>query len=277
MSGVSGSSGCLGTVWRVQARWASLVVAAFFLTNVTASASPILDGWGVNIDGIFTSFNQVGPSTASSFPAEVNASQYDVGTLDPPNGSPGAGTGLGTLTLTIQGTGSQLAIVWLDLHIDNGGPVYWDEFGATQGTAGAGQTWQIDEPGNGSLGYTGTVYNNVRNSTLGTGSLLTNSNALPVNGPNSPNDTSLAIGQSFTLGLGQTAVWTISVGFTNDPGSLSPQFYLLQSSADVPGTIALSSSLAITTALTPEPTTWILAMSATLVFLTAKLRVRPNR
>ena len=167
-----------------------------------------------------------------------------------------------------------MVLIWLDLHIDDGTPIYWDEFGATQGTPGTGQSWQIDEPGYGTLGYTGDIYSNVRDSTLGTGSLLSNTNALAANGANSPNDVSLALGESFTLAPGQTAVWTVTAGFTSDPSTLAPQFYLLQSSADVPGTIDLSSSLAITTIFTPEPSTGIWVLSGALLFLTAKRKVR---
>src|SRR5262249_50964728 len=159
-------------------------------------------------------------------PPNVDGSGYDMGTVDLPDGNPDAGTGTGTITMTFQGAGTHLAVIWLDLHIDNGTPIYWNEFGDAIGDPVPGQTWQVDEPGYGSLGYTGTIYNNVKNSALGTGSLLSNANSLPEGGANSPNDVSLALAQTFTLAAGQRALWTITLASVTDPGELAPGFYL---------------------------------------------------
>src|SRR6185312_11099725 len=130
------------------------IVVFILLSCAPAAASSILDGWAVNLDGVFTSFNQFGPSDVTSLPPNVDGSGFDMGTVDLPDGNPDAGTGTGTITMSFQGAGPHMAIIWLDLHIDDGTPVYWNEFGDTVGDPAPGQSWQIDEPGYGSLGYT---------------------------------------------------------------------------------------------------------------------------
>jgi MYXO-CTERM domain-containing protein len=216
-----------------------------------------------------------GPSTNSGLTAAGAT-----GTLDTSLG----GTGLGTVNLTFDpgAAGSYNVGLWL---FENLIPVSsYDEYGATGGALGAGQSWQIDTPDyyysafDPNTSATGTIIANTEANTL------SNTNDVPggqdsITGCSSPaancNDyTSLSLAQNFSLTADQEEVLT----FTMSTTAPTSGFYLSQSD---PGEVTGSavtyyySETANTVCSAncgvsgvPEPSSWIplLAFAGLLVF-----------
>jgi hypothetical protein len=140
-------------------------------------------------------------------------------------------TGLGILTWTVNTAGNYNFIAFFDHEIDESINTFFNEYGAVSGTAAAGQSWEIDEPG-----YVfGDIYNNVLAGTLD------NTNGVP---SSAPDDVSMAMGWDFVLNAGETA--TISIYLS----AIQPVsgFYLEQTDPDSDASgasIYLSSSLAV--------------------------------
>ena len=141
-------------------------------------------------------------------------------TLDESSG----GTGLGTLTLTVnQGPGSYYANFWLFEQLQQPG---YNEYGNTVGSPGANVSWQIDVPDYNYAGELGTANAGtiIANTLANT---LANTNYVPGNSPNDPttssypcagatcNDyTSVALGFAFAVAPGQEEVLTFNVSTT---------------------------------------------------------------
>ena len=170
--------------------------AALMLAGIAVSnATTVLREYAFNIDGTITdTFNPPGGLTPTA--------GVTYGTLDP-------NTGLGTLTISVAGAGSHYLRVFFDHDV---GSLVDDELGSANGSLGAGQTFEIDEPGYGNKGYFGDIWGHF-SGTPGSG--LDNG----VYGGGS-DDTSMALGWSFT----GDADLLITVGLTA-PGS---GFYLRQ-------------------------------------------------
>lgn len=197
------------------------------------------------------------------------------GTVYPSSGGPGSlpvtfndssfnwTTGLGTLSVSGFGAGSNTFYSFFDHEIDQTTNGFTDEYGAANGAPSAGQSWEIDEPG---FSF-GDIYTNV---TTGIGS-LDNSNAVP---SGSPEDVSMALGWAFLLGAGDTAVVNLRIAETLPPGG----FYLSQSDP-AGGNIYFSGDVAVThhPVGVPEPSTVIMTLSGVAGLIALSLRSRNIR
>lgn len=197
------------------------VVTVFLVFSVMSlpacAAATNLYDWAVNFDD--TVYEK---SDGDSMPSEIDDTAFNYS------------TGLGTLVATITGEGSHSLIVFLDHEVDEPFNTFFNEYGATSGTAAAGQSWEIDEPG-----YVfGDIYDNV----LAGG--LDNTNSVPSPGRD---DVSMAFGWDFTLATGQTALIDFAVGQTAPGG-----FYLQHTDPDSDVDIYFSSSMSIGPAV-PAP------------------------
>jgi hypothetical protein len=175
-----------------------------------AAATDItLFDWGFNVNS--TVYLRPGP-----LPGGLNTSSFDFS------------TGLGTLTWTTNNVGANKFIAFFDHEIDEGTNTFFNEFGSVSGAPGAGQSWEIDEPG-----YVfGDIYDNFLAATLD------NTNGVP---DSAPDDVSMAMGWDFLLKPGETAAISLYLSGTA-PGS---GFYLEQFDPDSQASIFLSSSLDI--------------------------------
>jgi hypothetical protein len=178
------------------------------------------------------------------------------------------GTGLGTVSMAFSGAGSHYGGLYVDHELNEPANTFFNEYGGVAGSAPAGLSWQIDEPGFGTA-YTGTIYNNFSNNSL---------SGLIFNGLfNGPEDVAMAMIRSFDLSLGQTALLTFTISDTaTDPNI----FCLAQYDGDPglgPETIFFSSNLDISggAAPVPEPST-VLLLGAGLLGLGFYARQRRN-
>lgn len=163
-------------------------------------------------------------------------------------------TGLGTVAITLGGTGSHFIGAFFDHEIDQHTNTFFNEFGAVSGIPAAGQSWELDDP------MFGDIF-----AHLGTGA-LDNTNAVPAG---VGNDVSMALGWDFTLAAGETAV----VHFRVSDSAVPVGFFLTQTDPDSPATLYFSSTLTIQGGSTsiPEPGTWVL-MGSGLLGLVAWVR-----
>lgn len=146
------------------------------------------------------------------------------------------GTGIGTVSLTFNpGPGTYNVNLWLFEQLSQPG---FNEFGSVNGSAVAGQSWQIDVP---DYDYTplgfqpdpnfgglpagaGSIVANTAASTLANKNYVTGNTAqdlLGCSGLTTCNDfTSMAMGFNFTLGSNQEEVLSFTVSNSN-PGGFS--------------------------------------------------------
>jgi hypothetical protein len=170
----------------------------------------ILSEYGFNIDGTVS---------ANLVPAGVNIGGFDTG------------TGLGTITVTLDGAGGHYGGLFLDHDIDAAFNTFFNEIGTASGVPSAGQSWEIDEPG-----WTfGNIYDN-----FSAGSL---DNSF---GTADPEDVSMALAWAFSLSAGETALLSFNVSDTAPTAG----FYLAQTDPDSdpnsgPTSLYFSSSLKI--------------------------------
>lgn len=165
---------------------------------------------------------------------------------------------IGPMSLVITGAGSHYANFFLDYEIDQLENTYFNEYGSTVGTAAAGQSWEIDEPG----AVFGDIYTNV------VAGALDNTNSVP---DTVPEDVSIAMGWDFSLLYWQTAY----ISMTISASAPTTGFYLVQTDPDtldptgqvVPTSIYFSSTIDIRgtdpnagggPAPVPEPATMLL-------------------
>lgn len=141
-----------------------------------ASAGIVLQSYAVHIDGWVYD-----PSLGDTLPTVVNVDDFDLL------------TGLGTLTIRIDGGGNHAVGLFVDSDIDAADNGFYNEFGSTIGTALPGQNWEIDEPGFSA----GDVYDNFLAGSLD------NTNAVS-DGP--PNDVAMALMRQVTLAATDTAM-----------------------------------------------------------------------
>ncbi len=197
-----------------------------FLGMVPPGFADLTD-YMLNING--TSYCPSGTGAVCSSNGGFAAAPGVVSTVDTSFG----GTGLGTVTLTFNpgAPGTYNANLWVFEQLATPG---FNEFGAVNGSAATGQSWQIDvpdydynnasDPNFGGLpAGAGSIIGNTKASTLANNNYVTGNTLqdLTCTGLASCNDfTSMAMGFNFTLGASQEEVLTFTVSNTN-PGGFS--------------------------------------------------------
>ena len=223
-------------------------VSSIAMTVSWAQATTFtLFDWGFNVNG--TTFCSLGPcdneginpqDLPSLFPigSSIDISQFDFD------------SGLGTLTITLQGSGPQTFVAFFDHDIDQAVNGSFNEIGTVHGRRASGQSWEIDEPDF----STGDIFVNFRQGTL--------DNGIGVPGTPFPGEVSMAMG--FTVDLGSNGSETIVLLL----GTQRPArgFFLAQTDPDLPDnpTVYLARSQ---TAAVPEPAASLLLSTGVIVLL----------
>ena len=266
--------------------WAGSIASVW--AGTIPPPSPILDGWAIAIDGnIFTSFLNVDTATQADLMTTGTVAGADVfvtGTFDAGiidniggNGQIGGGRGLGEIEVSLLGTGTHTVSLWVDHHIelDPGspdGPRFYDEYGTVFGSLPSDYNFTIDEPGYGFNDYVGTAY------ALNAATALDNINHLPLGGPNSPNDVSMAISITKTIDTANDrpgAKWRFDLNYFgsgySQPGAFTPTgFYLTQQSTLDNGGDTLYFSAAVEDI--PEPAAWYMVIGGVLLLVALRAR-----
>ena len=218
-----------------------IIILAAVLVGFVAAPAPaaVIDlfEYAFNIDGAVSNITLGDP-----VPAGVNLGGFN------------DTTGLGSITVTLSGAGMHYVGLFVDHEIDQAINTFFNEFGSAIGAPGAGQTWEIDEPGY----IFGDIYDNF------TSSALDNTNAINPGDFPLGEDVSMALAWDFSLAAGETALVSFLLSDTVVPAG----FYLAQTDPDsaVPGananggaTIYLSSTVEIRgDGEAPEPATLLL-------------------
>jgi hypothetical protein len=217
----------------------ALALLLFFSVNATnASADTILFDWALNLNGAIY-------VPADALPANVNSAGFDFN------------TGLGTLTIqyTAAVAGNVFLGAFFDHEIDESINTFFNEVGAVSGTAAAGQSWEMDEPGF----VFGDIYTNLLAGSL--------DNTI---GSATPDDVSMAMGWVFAAAAGDTVGVTFLVS-TNPPAN---PFYLRHYDPDSDLAVYLSGSPTIgPDFVVPEPgSVVLLATAAALSILVIRRR-----
>src|SRR6266487_748998 len=236
-------------------RWLSAIgVATLRIASPAAvQADPVvLQDYLFNVNG--TSSCPDAACGGSLLPPGLDSSAFDFS------------TGIGTLVWTFNAgaAGSYFFDAFFDhdLHAP-----FFNEFGTVNGAAGAGVSWQIDEPGFGDGNRLGTIFDNAMANALDNTNHVpgTTSNFLNTCGgngggaadPTCNNDVSLAMGFNFVLAANQQVVLTLATSTVRPGGG----FFLQQRDPDSPGDdLFLTGALEITSApaTVPEPATLLL-------------------
>jgi hypothetical protein len=247
-----------------------VAAAVGFLSAPVQLMSSDLYDYAINVNG--TSYCPAGSTNGCSNTGGVSA-------VPGVSGSYNTSTGLGSLTITFNpGSAGTYYIdgwAWADLAVP-----FYNEYGATSGSAAAGQSWQIDVPDYESDGnHTGTI---IANTLAGT---LDNTNHVPgttndynldcgANGTGAANTscndaTSLAMGFKFTLTSSQEAIVTFDFSTTNPGGIYLEQIHPVDGNNTAASALYLSGSASIVPVGTPppppppsvpEPASWSLAV-----------------
>ncbi|MEL7448512.1 MAG: PEP-CTERM sorting domain-containing protein [Pseudomonadota bacterium] len=208
----------------------SLAAAASLGMAAAAQAATIdLAEFGLNIDG--TTYCPAGcdndVSDLSGVPG-VNDGGFDYS------------SGLGTISVSITGTGTHSMVSFFDHDIDQTINGFFNEVGSTSGSAAAGQSWEIDEPG--FIG--GDIFGHFLNDTL--------DNGIFDSVVNQPEDVSMAMGWNFNLADGETAIISLMLSEVAPTSG----FYLIQNDPQSDASLYFSSMLTIIDPSdVPEPAT----------------------
>lgn len=202
-----------------------LLVVCLAVCTPKANADVTLFEWGLNLSGAV--YNAGTPP-----PATVDISGF------------GPATGLGSITVWVAPGVSGSILAYLDIELSETVNTFFNEYGAAFGSPGAGQSWEIDEPGS----SFGDIYSNFLAGTLD------NSNGVP---STAPDDVAMALGWTFTGGPDPT-VATFIVNTTPPAES----FYLRQTDPDSGEDVYFSSDIATSDIVVPEPGSWLLLATA---------------
>lgn len=157
------------------------------------------------------------------------------------------GEGLGTLTFGFSGAGAHNIDLFVDYEIDEPDNTFFNEYGDKTGTAAAGQSWEIDEPG-----YVfGDIYDNLL------ASALDDYNNVPSGWDD---DVSMALGWDFVLDVDEIA----SVAFTMSRTAPVSGLYLTHWDPDSNDGFYFSSTLDISTIGVPAPASVLLLLTGLL-------------
>jgi len=232
----------------------ALVMGAVFLSlgicTSNAFADTSLQDMRFNVNGVPSASTPTGVSLSSNFST----------------------TGLGTITYTTTAAGSGYFNVWLDSSL---GTPFYNEFGSTSGSPGAGESWEIGDSS------ASSIFTDAQNGAL------TNTNLLPEGASNylgtcsgaCNGDVSIALGDAFVLASGMQE-WITVTASTSKPGG---GFYLDQThpvdpnnpnESDVYYTLTASQT-PFNHNVTPEPGTWMLMLLG-IGFLALAMRRRFN-
>jgi hypothetical protein len=200
-----------------------LVIGLFALSLSTQSkASITLFEWGFNIDGTVTSS----------------------GIDDLPGNSMLDGSGLGSIAFDVVGAGDHFVKAYFDFEFDEGNNSFFNEFARTGGVLDAGQSFEIDEPGD----VFGDIFDNFSSSSA----MFDNENAVP---ESAPDDVSFGIAWNFSLAANQTA--TLSFSLAEVLSALPNAFFIehvdpdIAPNSGVPSSLFFSSNLNISSINNP--------------------------
>ncbi|MGR9052539.1 MAG: hypothetical protein ACU84J_07815 [Gammaproteobacteria bacterium] len=218
--------------------------------SIPANAAPILDWWGINING----------AVYETFAGDVLPGEVDVNGFDD-------FTGLGTVSNHFNSPGAYNISIFFDHEVDETTNTFFNETGTVTGTPVVGQSWEIDEPGFNS----GDIYDNFRSNQLD------NQIGVSIYGNTAfPDDVSVALGWEFQLLVGQSADLDFLVSLIQPASG----FYLTQTDSDSNQSIYFNSSLRIsetTAAPVPEPHLNGLIAIALLTFLSIRFYANKDR
>ncbi|WP_284614762.1 PKD domain-containing protein [Aquabacterium humicola] len=187
-----------------------LLAAATLLAGAQAPAATItLFDHALKIDGTVYGHTD-------SLPAHVNAGGFD------------PSTGIGTLTLTMSGAGNHTVGLFVDHEIDEAINTFFNERGAMSGSAAAGLSWEIDEPGF----LFGDIYDHFMTGALD------NTNAVPAG---QEDDVAMALAWNFLLDSDETATIRFIVSSSKPANGL----LLAQSDPDSDAALYFWSTLSI--------------------------------
>ena len=192
-----------------------IALACAVASNVAWAATIALFDYGFNIDGTVSM-----PFQGDPVPSGVNLSGFD------------DITGLGAIGITMTGAGAHSFDAFFDHEIDEPINTFFNEIGATTGTALAVQSWEIDEPGD----VNGDIFLNFENSALdnGIGTSVFVDTVFP-------DDVSMAMGWDFSLASGDMALIELVLSEVAPASG----FFLSHSDPASNATIYLSSSLTV--------------------------------
>lgn len=224
----------------------ALTVAGVALVATDARGAFItLFDYAYNVDGFLT--------TGPGRPAGVNDAAFDYA------------TGLGTISFSIATPGSHFLGLFLDHEIDETINTFFNEFGTAVGTAPAGLSWEIDEPGF----LFGDIHTRFEDSDPDA-SELDNSSGVP---QGSPEDVSMALGWNFVLSAGENSTVSFHVA-TQAPAS---GFYLTQTDPQSNASVFFSSTRSAAAVPEAGPTGALLGLGCLAVFGADMARRRLRR
>jgi len=183
----------------------------------TRAAEYNLFEFAYNIDGVVT-------SGANAAPAGVDESLFD------------SGTGLGTITVTLNSPGNHYVSLFVDHEIDQAFNTYFNEIGQTVNLQALSQSWEVDEPGFGP--NPGDIYDNFQAGTLDNS----------IGFPGTPEDVSMAIGWSFVLNADEQAI----IQFVLSDTAPLDGFYIEHIDPDSDAAVYFSSTATILAANPPN-------------------------
>ena len=195
-----------------------LLAAAVALAGTQAHAAAItLFDHALAIDGTL-----IGPSDA--LPLNVSMAGFD------------KARGVGSITITMSGTGAHSVGLFVDHEIDEETNTFFNESGSASGAAAAGQSWEIDEPG----WVFGDIYANFA------AGALDGSNGVPAG---SEDDVSMALAWNFLLAGDEQA----TIRFLVSELQPASGFYLSQHDPESNVSLFFSSTLHIVQGGEPVP------------------------